>query len=76
MVLDIRKIITNLILFKPSKKEFENVFEELMENKKKIMLDIMKLAYNDDPHNYLFINVPSQRMFINSDEIIINEDEI
>ena len=76
MVLDIRKIITNLILFKPSKKEFENVFEELMENKKEIMLDIMKLAYNDDPHNYLFINVPSQRMFINSDEIIINEDEI
>ena len=36
-------------------------------------LDIMRMAYNEK-HNFLFLNVPSQRMFKNWDEIIIEED--
>jgi hypothetical protein len=72
--LDIRKNIGNLILFKPSKPEFESVFSELLENKKDICLEIMKKTY-DEKHNFLFVNVPSQRMFKNFDELIINEDE-
>ena len=72
--LDIRKNVQNMILFKPSKKEFELVFDELFETKKDIALSIMKLAYVDK-HNFLFVNVPSQRLFKNFDEIIINNDE-
>lgn len=72
--LDVRKNIQNLILFKPAKKEFELVFDELMENKKDIFLKIMKLTY-DVKHNFLFMNVPSQRIFKNFDEIIIKDDE-
>ncbi len=71
--LDVRKNITNLILFKPPKKEMELVFEELIENKKDLFVDIMKLTY-DQKHNFLFVNVPTQRMFKNWDEIIIKED--
>ena len=71
--LDIRKCITSLILFKPPKAEFERVFDELIESKKEIFEDIMKLVYNE-PHNFLFVNVPSQKMFKNWDEIIIEED--
>lgn len=71
--LDIRKNITNLILFKPSKPEFESVFSELLENKKDVCIDIMKKTY-DEKHNFLFVNVPSQRMFKNFDEILIHDE--
>ena len=71
--LDIRKCITSLILFKPPKAEFERIFDELIESKKEIFEDIMKIVY-DEPHNFLFVNIPSQKMFKNWDEIIIEED--
>ena len=71
--LDIRKNIQNLIMFKPPKKELEVVFNELFESKKNMFMDIMRLVF-DDKHNFLFLNVPSQRMFKNFDELIINED--
>ena len=63
-----------MILFKPSKREFELVFEELFEIKKDVALDIMKIAYTDK-HNFLFLNVPSQSIFKNWDEILIKESE-
>jgi len=71
--LDVRKNISNLILMKPSKKEMENVFEELIESKKNMFEDIMHITY-DKKHNFFFVNVPSQRMFKNWDEIIIETD--
>jgi len=71
--LDIRKNIQNLIMFKPAKKELEIVFSELFESKKDRFMDIMRMAYNEK-HNFLFLNVPSQRMFKNWDEIIIREE--
>lgn len=72
--LDIRKCITNLILFKPPKKEMEKIFEELFESKKDIFEDVMKLTY-DEPHNFLFLNIPNQKMFKKFDEIIIDEED-
>ena len=72
--LDLRKNISNLILFKPSKREFQLVFDELIETKKELFQDVMKISY-DEPHNFLFLNINSQRMFKNWDELIFNEDE-
>jgi hypothetical protein len=72
--LDIRKNIQNLIMFKPPKKELEIVFNELFESKKEMFMDIMRMAY-DDKHNFLFLNVPSQRMFKNWDELVIDDDQ-
>ena len=71
--LDLRKCITSIIIFKPPKKELEILFQELIENKKDLFLDIMKMVYTDK-HNFLFINVPTQKMFRNWDELIIKED--
>ena len=34
----------------------------------------MKITY-DEKHNFLFMNIPSQRIFKNWDEILIKEDE-
>ena len=73
--MDIRKNISNLILFKPSKRELECIFDELVESKKEVFMSIMKIAY-EDKHSFLFINVPSQRLFKNFDEIIIKDEEI
>ena len=74
MPLDIRKNITNLILFKPPKKEMELIFSEMIESKKELFQDVMKIAY-DSAHNFLFVNIPSQRMFKNFDELIFNEED-
>lgn len=74
MPLDIRKNINNLIIFKPSKKEMQLLFEENVETKKDKFLHVMNVCY-DEPRNFLFINVPSQRMFKNFDELIIHDDD-
>lgn len=66
---EIRKLYNNLIVFKCSIDEMKDIFEELVEGRKNEMLDIMKLVY-DKPHQYLFINLDSQRMFKDFDELI------
>jgi hypothetical protein len=62
-------------MFKPSKMEFENLFNELFETKKELALDIMNLAYNKQ-HQYLMLNVDTQRMFRGFDEIVVESDDL
>jgi hypothetical protein len=67
---DIRKLFTNIFVFKVSKNEMEQIFDEVVELKKDYILPLMKLTY-DEPHQYLFINTDSQRLFKGFDEIIV-----
>jgi hypothetical protein len=67
---DIRKLFSNLFVFKCSKKEMEMIFDELVELPKDYILPIMKVVY-DKPYQYLFINTDTQRLFKNFDEILI-----
>ena len=69
---EIRKLINNIIMFKPSKVEFEKLFEEMFETKKDIALELLK--FYEQKHDYLMLNVDSQRK--NFDEIIIDENNI
>ena len=71
---DLRKLFTNVFCFKISKSEMENLFSEVIEKKKEHLLGIMKIAY-DKPHNFLFINTDTGRLFKNFDEIIIDDEE-
>lgn len=71
---EIRKIFNNLIMFKPSKVEFQNLFDELFETKKDLAIDVMNMTY-DIPHQYLFLNIESQKMYKNFDEIIIHDKD-
>ena len=41
---EVRKLITNCFMFKPSKVEFENFCNELFETKKDMALEIIKVA--------------------------------
>ena len=68
---DIRKLFTNIFIFKVSKNEMEQIFDEVVELPKQYILPLMKLTY-DKPHQYLFINTDSQRLFKGFDEIMID----
>jgi KaiC/GvpD/RAD55 family RecA-like ATPase len=67
---DIRKLFSNLFVFKCSKKELETIFDELVELPSDYVLPIMKIVY-DQPYEYLFINTDSQRLFKGFDELVI-----
>lgn len=70
--LTIRKLYTNLICFKPNKIEWETIIEECLEQPKDIAHALLKLYKKS--HDYLFININTQKIFYNQDEVII-EDE-
>ena len=67
---DLRKLFSNMFIFRVSKNELTNIFEEVIEQKKEIITDLSRLVY-DVPYNFLFINTDSGRMFKNWDEIIL-----
>jgi hypothetical protein len=71
---DIRKLFSNLFIFKCSRHEMLNITSEMIEQHNDKINEILKIVY-DKSHNFLFINVDSQRMFKNWDELIFNEDE-
>ena len=68
---EIRRLFSNLFIFKTSKEELQNIAGELIELKKELIPEISKLVY-DKPYQYLFLNTDSQRLFKNFDEIIIS----
>ncbi len=62
-------------MFKPSKVEFQTLFDELFETAKDNAIQIMNVVY-DKPHQYLMLNVDSQKMYKGFDELILkNEDD-
>jgi hypothetical protein len=67
---DIRKLFSNLFVFKTSKKEMELIFDEMVELPSDYVLPIMKVVY-DEPFQFLFINTDSQRLFRGFDELIL-----
>lgn len=75
MPFDIRKNITSIFMFKPAKAEMQKLFEDLIEAEKDNFSDIMRYTF-DKKHNFLFVNIESQRMFKNWDEIVIQKDEV
>ena len=65
---DIRKLFSNLIVFRCSKTEMETIFKEVVEEKHDSMNQIVKLVY-DKPHQYLFIHLDTQTFFKGFDRI-------
>jgi hypothetical protein len=59
-------------VFRVSKDELKNIFDEVVEQKKELTEDIAKLVF-DKPYEYLFINTDSQRLFKGFDEMMIEE---
>ena len=70
---EIRKMFNNLFVFKVNKAELSAIFEEIIEVDKRKINEISKLVY-DEPYQYLFINVESNRLFRGFDELLIEEE--
>ena len=68
---DIRKLFTNIFLFKCSKKELETIFDEVIEENKDDFLAVSKCVF-DEKYNFLFINVDTGKLYKNWDELIMN----
>lgn len=69
---ELRRLWSNIFIFKISKNEMTNIWSEIVEYGDEYMMPIMKIVY-DEPYKFLFINTDSQRMFDGWDELIIDE---
>lgn len=67
---DLRRLWSNIFVFKTSKDELQNIFDEVVEQEKDLVLPISKLVFNA-PYKWLFINTDSGRLFDGFNEIII-----
>jgi hypothetical protein len=70
---EIRRLWTNIFVFKVSKNEMSNIWDEIIEHPIEHIRDVLKLVY-DKPYQFLFINTDSQRMFKCWDEILMPHD--
>lgn len=74
--LSLRKSLSSIFLFyRPSKKEQAQVFEELLEKPPEVAHRLASYTYTK-PHTFIFINVPSQKVYSNWDEVIFDDDNI
>ena len=70
----LRELINNVVLFKLNKTQTEKVFSECVESAKEKFEDIRNFVFNK-PYTWMFINIPSQRLFKEWDEIIYDSDD-
>ena len=69
----LRELINNVILFKLNKTQTVKVFTECVESARDKFEDIRDFVF-DKPYTWMFINVPSQRIFKEWDEILYDDD--
>lgn len=71
---EMRRLFTNFFIFKVNKKSLSEIFDEILEEKDKDLVnEIAGLVY-DKPHSFLYINSDNGRLFKNWDEIVVKED--
>jgi hypothetical protein len=68
---DLRKMFTNIFVFKVNDQEFKKILEEQMMHLKDFQHAIASIVW-DRPHQYLFINTDTSKIYKNFDELIIN----
>jgi hypothetical protein len=70
---EMRRLFTNFFIFKVNKKTLAEIFDEILEeNDKDLINDISKIAF-EKAHNFLYINSDKNRIFKNHDELLIHE---
>ena len=69
----VRQNLTDLFVFKVSKVEMNNIFTEHLELSKEIFEKLQNMLYKV-PHEFLYINTLSGRLFKQWDELIIDNE--
>lgn len=72
---ELRRLFSNIFVFKVSRNEMSNLFDEVVEqdNVKELMPEIIKMVY-DKPYQYLFINTDQQKFYKGFDRIDFDEE--
>jgi len=72
---ELRRLFSNIFVFKVSRNEMKNLFEEVVEQDhvKELMPQISKLVF-DKPYQYLFINTDNQKFYKGFDRIDFADD--
>jgi len=71
---DLRKLFSNIFIFKVNKNEMSQIFEEGIEDREKLEnIDNIRKIVFDKPYEFLFINTDSQRLFKGWDELVFEE---
>ena len=70
----LRDLINNVILFKLGKRQTERIFDELIESHKD-KFDVIRDFVFNEPYQWMFINIVSQRIFKKFDEVIYNNSD-
>ena len=76
--LNVRKALTNHFLFNLSKEDYEIIHDERIYIPKKDW-DTILTQYrktNSNKGNFIFLDPELQKIFINWDEVIIDDDEV
>ena len=61
---ELRRLFSNIFLFKVSKNEMKNLFDEVVEDDQvKDMMPILSKVVYDKPYQYLFINTDTQKFY-------------
>lgn len=68
----VRLGLTNIFCWKVKKREIENLLTEQIESTKDEFQEINKLCFKN-PHDFLFLDTNSQRIFSNWDELIMGD---
>jgi hypothetical protein len=71
--LQLRKVINNLILFKPTFNEFELINDELLNLPKKELKKVMNFFF-DERFNFMMVNLDTGKYFKNFDPVELHED--
>ena len=69
----LRELINNIIMFKLNKTQTEKIFNENVEHAKD-KFELIRDFVFDEPFKWMFINLPSQRIFKEFDEILFDEE--
>lgn len=72
-----RKLTNVLIAFKPSKKEWTNISEELIEYDEKTKEQLYKMMFphgEDNKHRWMLLDVASQRVYKEFDELVVTDN--
>jgi hypothetical protein len=74
MALDksLRELAQNIIVFKVNKTQMEKIFNECVESAKHKFIEITNFVF-DKPYQWLFINLATQRIFKEWDEIVLED---
>ena len=70
---DLRKLVSNYIIFRVSKQELHAIFDEVVEGKRGWEDQVSKFVF-DRPFNFLFVNVDTQTLYKNWDKINFPDD--